>query len=253
MVMARFPFWLCHFVCVSGWVCVHACVCELLCGFGIRQVSKVVQCENHLPKVREMWCGSTLIINSHDNWGRNPSSCGEMGLHEDEAAIKARMKRCKTIRLERMGGKKGGGIGGKGDDPGKQAEDREIDREEESERRGRGEETKERQRVSQPCLHSIKNSLSHSLPATNPTPPSLCPTLHSLFNLHINSTSFNRQPGVSSPECQSSVHSDRREERVSTSSEKGGGCAHRPFLSEGLPEHDPLLSTLIALFLISLL
>lgn len=37
-----------------------------------------------------------------------------MGLHEDEAAIKARMKRCKTIRPERMGGKEGGGLRGLG-------------------------------------------------------------------------------------------------------------------------------------------
>lgn len=50
-----------------------------------------------------------MIINSRDNWGRNPSSGGEMGLREDEAAIKARMKRCKTIRPERMGGKEGRG------------------------------------------------------------------------------------------------------------------------------------------------
>ena len=67
--------------------------------------------------------------------------------------------------------------------------------------------------MSQPCLHSIKNCVSHSLPPTNPTPPHLpCapPLLHSLFNSHINSTSFNRQPGVSSTECQSSVQGDRR-------------------------------------------
>lgn len=66
--------------------------------FVIRRPGKVVQCENHLPKVREMWCEWTPIINSGDKRGRDPSSAEEMSPHEDEAAIKAWMKRCKTIR-----------------------------------------------------------------------------------------------------------------------------------------------------------
>lgn len=159
-----------------------------------------------------MWCGSTLIINSGDNWGRNPSSGGEMGLREDEAAIKAWMKRCKTIRPERMGGK--GGRRGV-TTPGKWAKDRdrEID--------GRGIEWKEgMEREGESAMSALHQKLCQSFTTTDqphptypvpPPPPNTPPPLlHSLFNSHINSTSFNRQPGVSSTECQSSVQGDRR-------------------------------------------
>lgn len=62
------------------------------------------------------------------------------------------------------GGLRGEAVGGRGDDPGERAGDREINREEQNER------WKERERVSQPCLHSIKNCVSHSLPPTHPHP-----------------------------------------------------------------------------------
>lgn len=55
-----------------------------------------------------------MIINSRDNWGRNPSSGSEMARREDEAAIKAKMKRCKTIRPERIGGAEVRGRGSEG-------------------------------------------------------------------------------------------------------------------------------------------
>lgn len=186
------------FLPVSLSVCMCVFVWGPINGFVIWLVSKAAQCENHLHKVREMWCGSALIINSHDNWGRNPSFGGEMGLHEDEAAIKAWMKRCKTIRPERIGG--GGG------DPGEQAVDGdgEIGGEEENERRGGW--------VSHVCSPSKAVSVTHYCQAASLHRPCCPPPLlhSSLLSSHINSTSFNCPPGVSSTECQPCVRGDGR-------------------------------------------
>lgn len=140
---------------MRGLLAVSLCVRlrELHVGLVIWWVSKATQCENHLPKVRKMWCGSALIINNRDNLGRNPSSGSKMGLCEDEAAIKAWMKRCKTIRPERMGGGKGG------DDPGEQSGDGDRQRgtEQENGRRRR----KTRGWVSHVCTPSKTVSVTH--------------------------------------------------------------------------------------------
>lgn len=81
---------------------------------------------------------------------------------------------------------------------------------------------RERGWVSHVCTPSKTVSVTHYHQHI-PTPSTLCPLLHSLFNSHINFTSFNRQPGLSSTECQSAVQGDKRVNEGEGSRGRHGG------------------------------
>lgn len=101
---------------------------------------------------------------------------------------------------------------------GQEMEIEEKDKEEKNRRGGGG------KAEGESAMSALHQKLTQSLSTTNqPHPTHPMPHTPLLLNSHINSTSLNCQPGVSSTECQSSVKADRREERERGHAQRGGG------------------------------